>query len=68
MNILLNHIIPIKIYKDKVEHSKSELYKLLSGIETNKKVFIPSWTNINYWYPKEMLEELSKYWGYLKNA
>jgi len=53
LNILLNHIIPIKIYKDKVEHSKSELYKLLSGIETNKKVFIPSWTNINYWYPKE---------------
>ncbi|MBM3202976.1 site-specific DNA-methyltransferase [Candidatus Woesearchaeota archaeon] len=66
LNLLLNHIIPVKIYKENGKHSKSELYKVLNGFDSNKKRFIPSWENVEYWYPEEMLEELSKYWGYLK--
>ena len=30
--------------------------------------YIPEWSNVNYWYPPEMLEVLSKYWGFIKDS
>ncbi len=66
LNLLLNHIIPIKIFTGIEKHSKSELYKVLRGFDNNKEKFFPAWTSIEYWYPEEMLQELCKYWGYFK--
>ncbi|MBA4313447.1 MAG: hypothetical protein C0417_12560 [Chlorobiaceae bacterium] len=67
LNLLLNHIMPIKIFTSTEEHSKSELHQILRGFDNNKKEFLPTWISIEYWYPEEMLQELCTYWGYLKS-
>ena len=46
LNLLLNHIIPIKVYSGKEEHSKSDLYKVLSGFDSNTRIYLPTWENI----------------------
>lgn len=66
INLLLNHIIPIKIYQGSEPFKLSILETMLSEIFDSKTNYIPQWNNINYWYPAEMLNELSRYWGKLK--
>ena len=67
LNPLLNYIIPLKIYPNKERLNKGRLCELLEGMEQSVHPFMPKWSNVEYWYPQEMLETLSKYWGFAKN-
>ena len=67
LNPLLNHIIPVKIYTGKSLLSISILNNLLNDMKSSKKtIYRPKWSNLDYWYPTEMLDVLSRYWGWQK--
>jgi len=66
LNLLLNHIMPLKVYRGKERLNKGQLCKLLDGMQENKTHrFNPSWSNIEYWYAPEILTLLSQYWGFI---
>ena len=67
LNPLLNHIIPVKIYRGKTPLSEGSLFKLLNGLSQSTIYFYPQWANLKYWYPGEILEVLSRYWGWQKS-
>lgn len=67
LNPLLNHIVPLKIYPHKERLNKGRLCQLLEGLEQSAHHFMPSWSNVEYWFPQEMLETLTKYWGFVKS-
>ncbi len=68
LNLLLNHIMPLKVYRGKERLKIESLGNLLDGmIKNNTHRFTPSWSNVNYWYAPEILELLSQYWGYIHN-
>ena len=68
LNLLLNHIMPLKIYSGKETLHEADLYKLLAGMKESKHQFTPSWSNVDYWYAPEILEVLSHYWGFINKA
>ena len=68
LNLLLNHIMPLKIYSGKERLHEADLYKLLAGMKESKHQFIPLWSNVDYWYAPEILEVLSHYWGFINNT
>ena len=68
LNLLLNHIMPLKVYSGKERLQKADLYKLLEGMQESNYRFTPSWSNVAYWYAPEILEVLSRYWGFIHNA
>ena len=68
LNPLLNHIMPLKIYRGKAILSEAHLYKLLDGMRASTHRFIPDWSNIAYWYAPEILDVLSQYWGFINNT
>ena len=69
LNPLLNHIIPLKIYLGKKRLRKAQLCQILESMaQHTSQGYIPEWSNVNYWYPPEMLEVLSKYWGFIKDS
>ncbi|MDH4129657.1 MAG: site-specific DNA-methyltransferase, partial [Spirochaetota bacterium] len=63
INLLLNHIIPIKAFRSSQFLKKGILIDKLNQIYTNNSLFCPAWNNLDYWYPKEFLDILKKYWG-----
>lgn len=66
LNLLLNHLMPLKVYRGKELLDKGSLHKLLDGIQENKEHrFLPSWSNVEYWYAPEILKLLSQYWGFI---
>ena len=66
LNLLLNHIMPLKIYREKEQLHKEHLCKLLDSMRESKNHrFIPSWSNVQYWYAPEILKLLSHHWGYI---
>ena len=65
LNLLLNHIMPLKVYRGKGRLPEADLHKLLVGMRESKHRFIPDWSNVDYWYAPEMLTVLSKYWGFI---
>ncbi len=66
LNLLLNHIMPLKVYRGKEQLHKKHLCKLLDSMQENKKHrFIPAWSNVQYWYAPEILKLLSHHWGYI---
>lgn len=56
----------------KVIHSASimnpiknvDLNKIFKDIESSKKKFLPKWSNLNYWFPKQVIPYLQKVWGF----
>ena len=69
LNPLLNHIIPLKIYLGTERLRKAQLCQILESMaQHTSQRYIPEWSNVNYWYPPEMLEVLSKYWGFIKDS
>ncbi len=68
LNLLLNHIMPLKIYSGKERLREADLYKSLEGMRESKHQFMPYWSSVNYWYPPEILEVLSHYWGFIHNT
>ena len=67
LNPLLNYMIPLKVRTEKEQLREDNLSQMLNGLEKNKDPFTPAWSNIAYWYPPEMLEILSRYWGFIKS-
>lgn len=63
LNYLLNHIIPIKITEQKEKLSYSELEKKILEVFASEEQFVPQWSNLNYWYPEEILAVLQKLWA-----
>jgi DNA modification methylase len=43
----------------------NELIELIENLKNSKKEFIPTWSNLEYWFPKEFLPILSKAWGFV---
>ena len=68
LNLLLNHIMPLKVYRGEERLSKEHLCNLLDGMLNNKTPpFTPAWSNVDYWYAPEILTLLSQYWGCVHN-
>ena len=67
LNLLLNHIMPLKIYSGKDRLDEEHLCKLLDDMRESSHPFIPAWSNVTYWYAPEILEVLSRYWGFINN-
>ena len=68
LNLLLSHIMPLKVYRSKERLHEADLHKLLEGMRARKHRFMPAWSNVAYWYAPEMLDVLSRYWGFIHNA
>ena len=68
LNLLLNHIMPLKLYRGKERLREADLYKLLEGMRESKHAFIPHWSSVDYWYPPEILQVLTHYWGFINNT
>ncbi len=68
LNPLLNHIMPLKIYRGKEILNEGHLYKLLDGMRESTHRFMPAWSNVAYWYAPEILDVLSQYWGFINNT
>ncbi len=66
INPLINHIVPLKIQFRDVDIDKQALAKLLNEMRQSKTQFVPNWSNLEYWYNKDVLLTLSKYWGWIK--
>lgn len=68
LNLLLNHLMPMKVFQNNELVRKEQLHTLLEDMQTdNRHQFIPAWSNVEYWYAPEILKLLSKYWGYIYN-
>lgn len=68
LNLLLNHIMPLKVYQGEERLTKGHLCNLLESMQNYKThQFIPAWSNVEYWYAPEILALLSQYWGYIHN-
>ena len=67
LNLLLNHIMPLKVYRGKEILSEANLSKLLAGMRESNEPFTPAWSNVTYWYAPEILEALSQYWGFINS-
>ena len=68
LNPLLDYMIPLKVPIEKEWLREDCLSQMLEGLEKSDNHFTPAWSNIAYWYPPEMLETLSRYWGFIKNS
>ena len=68
LNLLLNHIMPLKVYQGKEILSEANLSKLLAGMRESNEPFTPAWSNVTYWYAPEILEVLSQYWGFINGT
>ena len=68
LNLLLNHIMPLKVYHGKERLREADLCKLLEAMRESNHKFIPAWSNVDYWYAPEILDVLSQYWGFIHNA
>ena len=68
LNPLLNHIMPLKVYRGKEILNEGRLYKLLDGMRESEHRFTPNWSNVDYWYAPEILDVLSRYWGFVNDA
>ena len=68
LNLLLNHLMPMKVFQGKDLLRKEHLHTLLEEMQSdNKHQFLPAWSNVDYWYAPEILKLLSQYWGYIYN-
>ena len=65
LNLLLNHIMPLKVYSGKKPLPEADLFKRLTEMRENNHRFTPDWSNVDYWYAPEILEVLSHYWGFI---
>ncbi|MHA1616207.1 MAG: hypothetical protein ACTSX9_02755 [Candidatus Njordarchaeales archaeon] len=47
-----------------LEPKELDIRNLLQQMRTCKEEFVPNWSNLNYWFPKEFLPLLYKAWGF----
>jgi len=48
-----------------IRYHNINIPKLIKEIKNSEKIFIPKWSNLNYWFPEEFVSVLSKAWGYV---
>lgn len=60
----LNPIINIIHDTAVMKNPKINLLKLMKEIKNSCEVFIPKWSNLNYWFPEDFMPVLSKAWGF----
>ncbi len=66
LNLLLNHIMPLKLYHAEELLDKEHLCELLDGMQDNiRHQFMPAWSNVAYWYAPAILNHLSQLWGFV---
>ena len=68
LNPLLDYMIPLKVPTEKEQLREDSLSQMLDDLEKSEDRFTPAWSNVEYWYPPEMLEVLIRYWGFIKNS
>ena len=68
LNLLLNHIMPLKVYNGKERLHEADLFRRLAAMQESNHRFIPDWSNVDYWYAPEILETLSHYWGFIRKT
>ncbi len=68
LNPLLDYMIPLKVRTEKERLREDCLSQMLDDLEKSEAYFTPAWSNLAYWYPPEMLEVLSRRWGFIKNS
>ena len=68
LNLLLNHIMPLKVYRGTERLQEADLWKLIESMRESNYQFIPAWSNVAYWYAPEILELLSQYWGFINRT
>lgn len=61
LNPIINIIHDTAIRKE----TDIDLPKLLNDIKKSKKEFVPRWSNLEYWFPKEFLPFLYKTWAFV---
>mgnify|MGYP001034158303 CR=1 FL=1 len=61
LNPIINVIHDTAIMKN----PKVELIELMNDIKNSQKEYTPKWSNLNYWFPKELIPILSKTWGFV---
>ncbi|MHA2621719.1 MAG: hypothetical protein V2G42_09180 [bacterium JZ-2024 1] len=48
-----------------MERPKINILELMKDIKNSQKEFLPTWSSLDYWFPKEFLPALSHAWGYV---
>lgn len=66
LNPLLAHIVPLKMQIRQTDLNQSSLRALLDTMRTSTTRYSPDWSNLEYWYPPEILQSLCYYWGWQK--
>lgn len=66
LNLLLGHIVSLKMQIKQTDLDKSALRQALEAMRQSQEQFRPEWSNLAYWYPPEFLDCLSRYWGWQK--
>lgn len=61
LNPIINIIHDTAIMKP----PKVNLPELMREIKRCREEFIPKWSNLNYWFPEEFINVLSKTWGFV---
>jgi len=59
----LNPILEVIHSASVMKNPRIDVLQLLKEIKNFKKEFLPEWSNLTYWFPKEFLPILSKAWG-----
>jgi len=66
LNLLLGHIVSLKMQIKQTNLDKLVLSKELDAMRQSEQRFHPDWSNLDYWYPPEILSVLNRYWGWQK--
>jgi DNA modification methylase len=61
LNPILNIIHDTAIMRS----PKINLSELMEKIKNSQEEFVPKWSNLEYWFPKDFLPTLSKTWGFV---
>jgi len=64
LNPLLTHIVQLKIQVRQTDLDERVLHREIEALKRSQITFLPDWSNIAYWYPPQILERISRYWGW----
>jgi DNA modification methylase len=64
LNPLLTHIVQLKIQVRQTDLDERVLQREIETLKRSQITFLPDWSNLAYWYPPQILEKISRYWGW----
>jgi DNA modification methylase len=65
INPLLDIYVDTKINYRHADIDNASVLNALHEMFTWEEPYVPSWKNLGYWYPSEVLELLTRYWGWI---